>query len=88
MKDENEPSPAPAAISVLRMSDVRRKLGNAAPSTIYARLDPADPAHDPTFPKPIRLSARSIGWIEHEIDAWIRSRPRVEDYGTPKAAAS
>lgn len=32
---------------------------------------------DGEFPAAIRLSERRIGWYEHEIDAWLASRPRV-----------
>ena len=27
-----------------------------------------------TFPAPIKLGARSIGWLSTDIDAWINSR--------------
>ncbi len=30
-----------------------------------------------TFPKPIRLSAQSVGWLSHEIDEWIEQRIRA-----------
>jgi len=33
--------------------------------------------HDATFPRAILLGARSIGFIEDELDAWIAARPRV-----------
>lgn len=26
------------------------------------------------FPKRIRLGANRVGWLEHEIDAWIEAR--------------
>lgn len=29
---------------------------------------------DPTFPKPIKVSTRSVAWIESEVDAWIAKR--------------
>lgn len=28
------------------------------------------------FPAPLKLSSHKIGWLKHEIDAWIRNRPR------------
>lgn len=34
----------------------------------------------PGFPKPVKLSARAIGWYAHEVRAWLANRPRVE-YG-------
>ncbi|WP_310887981.1 helix-turn-helix transcriptional regulator [Burkholderia pseudomallei] len=41
---------------------------------MYDWQDERSPRYDPTFPKRIRLSAHSVGWLEHEIDAWIESR--------------
>ena len=41
---------------------------------IWAKLNPNDRRHDDTFPRPIRLSARAIGWLESEIDVWIATR--------------
>jgi prophage regulatory protein len=34
-----------------------------------------------TFPKPIPLGARSIGWLESEILAWQQARIAVRDEG-------
>lgn len=36
---------------------------------------------DGTFPKPINLGSRSVGWLEHEIDEWILSRIEKRDQG-------
>ena len=27
------------------------------------------------FPLPVQLSAKAVGWIESDVDAWIASRP-------------
>ena len=37
-------------------------------SSIYAGIKAG------TFPKPINLGPQSVGWLESEIDAWIRER--------------
>jgi prophage regulatory protein len=37
-------------------------------SSIYAK------AKDGTFPKPVKLSERSVGWLEHEIVEWLEKR--------------
>ena len=37
-------------------------------STIYVRLDHG------RFPRPVSLGARAVGWIEAEVDEWIRAR--------------
>ena len=32
---------------------------------------------DGTFPAPIKLSTRKIGFLKFEIDAWLKTRPRA-----------
>ena len=31
------------------------------------------------FPRPIKLSARSVGFLSHEVDAWIAERAAFRD---------
>jgi prophage regulatory protein len=54
------------ASTILRLPDVisRTKLSR---SSIYSRMSVG------AFPKQISLGndARAVGWLEHEIDAWI-----------------
>lgn len=33
---------------------------------------------DPTFPKPIKLSAGCARWRSDEVEAWLASRPRTD----------
>lgn len=54
---------------VLRLKEVRHKTGLGR-STIYRWMA------EGRFPKPVRLGARSVAWIEHEIDDWLMSRSR------------
>ncbi|MGH8242003.1 MAG: helix-turn-helix transcriptional regulator [Steroidobacteraceae bacterium] len=61
--------------SILRLPAVKARTGLSR-STIYLGVSAR------TFPKPIRLSARAVGWLESEIDRWIaaqikRSRKRA-----------
>ena len=35
---------------------------------------PMERVADGNFPQPIRLGARAVGWIESEVDAWIRDQ--------------
>jgi prophage regulatory protein len=37
-------------------------------SSIYAKMD------NDSFPKAVKLGIRSVGWLEHEIQAWIENR--------------
>ena len=54
---------------VLRLKEVRHKTGLGR-STIYRWMD------EGRFPRPARLGARSVAWIEHEIDDWLMSRSK------------
>ena len=56
-----------APTRVLRLPRVQARTGLAR-STIYVRVA------DGSFPQPIRLGARAVGWIESEVDAWIREQ--------------
>ncbi|MGE6164432.1 Prophage CP4-57 regulatory protein (AlpA) [compost metagenome] len=59
-------------IKVLRIKDLISKVGMAR-STIYDRVNPKSPRYDSTFPKPIKLGLSAVGWLEHEIDAWVEN---------------
>lgn len=50
-----------------RLPDVQKRTGLAR-STIYFLISQGK------FPKPIRLGARSVGWISADLDAWVQSR--------------
>ncbi|CAJ0805099.1 helix-turn-helix transcriptional regulator [Ralstonia thomasii] len=58
----------PSGARVLRIKAVIERIGLSR-STVYTLM-----ASDPTFPKKVRLSARTTGIIEVELDAWIASR--------------
>jgi prophage regulatory protein len=44
-------------------------------STIYKYID------EGTFPKPISLGERSVGWVEGEVHDWILARIEERDLG-------
>lgn len=58
-------SSAPAAI--LRRKQVEARVGLSR-STIYDAIKAG------TFPKPIQLGPRSVGWLESDIAAWLAAR--------------
>jgi prophage regulatory protein len=47
--------------AILRLPAVKARTGLSR-STIYARVK------DGTFPAPVSLGARAVGWVEQEID--------------------
>lgn len=61
------------SLRVLRIQQVAEKL-SIGKSTIYDWLNPKSPRYDASFPKPIKLSAKSIGWLSSEVDAWLIKR--------------
>ncbi len=52
---------------ILRLQAVKARCGLSR-STIYARIALGE------FPAPISLGARSIGFLESEVSAWIAAR--------------
>ncbi|MDE0487994.1 MAG: AlpA family transcriptional regulator [Gammaproteobacteria bacterium] len=70
----------PVRVRILRLPEVQRRTGLSR-STIYVRLDQG------RFPKPVSLGARAVGWIESEVDEWIRERI-AESRGDSMAAST
>lgn len=56
------------SFTILRRPDVESRVGLSR-ATIYAKMA------DGSFPKPIRLSERAVGWKSDDIDAWLAARP-------------
>lgn len=56
-----------ASNRVLRLRQVKNMLG-LSKTTIYARIG------EGTFPRPISLGGRSVGWLESEVNAWLNER--------------
>ncbi len=52
---------------LIKLSEVIDRTGLSR-STIYNRID------DGTFPKQIKISKRSMAFIESEIEEWIQTR--------------
>ena len=57
---------------ILRMPDVMHRLGMSR-SWIYDRINPKSARFDPKFPRPVRIGASSVGWLQSSIDTWIES---------------
>jgi len=55
-------------LAILRRPQVEARVGLSR-SSIYARVKSG------AFPAPVRLgSARAVGWIASEIDAWLSAQ--------------
>ena len=53
--------------SILRLPAVKVRVGLSR-SAIYLAVSRAE------FPRPVQLGARAVGWLESEIEEWIRDR--------------
>lgn len=53
--------------TILRLPAVKTITGLSR-STIYLRVA------EGTFPKPVSLGRRAVGWLEAEVQDWLRSR--------------
>ena len=51
----------------LRLPEVMARTGLSR-STIYLRVAAG------CFPQPVSLGGRAVGWIEAEVDEWVRER--------------
>lgn len=65
----------PKSVKILRVPALVKKLGIGR-STVYDWLDPNSDRHDPTFPQRVKLGAKTVGWLESEIDAWILNKAK------------
>jgi prophage regulatory protein len=52
---------------VLRLPQVRARVGLCR-SSLYADIAAG------TFPAPVKLGRRSVGWLESEIEQWLADR--------------
>jgi prophage regulatory protein len=55
------------ALCILRRKQVQARTGLSR-STIYLRIA------EGSFPKPVSLGDRAVGWLESEIESWLSSR--------------
>jgi prophage regulatory protein len=53
--------------TILRLPAVKGSVGLSR-STIYLRIA------EGTFPRPVSLGGRAVGWLQAEIDAWMKQR--------------
>ena len=59
-------------LSILRRKQVEKRTGLSR-STIYLRIQ------EGTFPRPINLGVRAVGWLENEIEDWLAARMEIRN---------
>jgi prophage regulatory protein len=55
---------------ILRLPEVKKRTGLSR-STIYVRIS------EGSFPSSINLGCRAVGWLENEVEEWIKSRVEI-----------
>ena len=55
---------------ILRLADITR-LTRLSKATIYRQISVG------TFPRPVKLGSRAVGWFADEIRDWLDGRPRT-----------
>lgn len=53
--------------TLIKLPEVKRRT-TLSTSEIYRRLEAG------TFPKQVKLGAKAVAWLEHEVQAWIDQR--------------
>jgi prophage regulatory protein len=66
------------AHAFLRLPAVKARTGLSR-STIYLRVAQG------TFPKPISLGVRAVGWLDSAVDAWVSERIQAAQDGSAGA---
>ena len=66
------PAPRTPPPAILRRPEVEARTGLAC-STIYDGIKAG------TFPAPIQLGPKAVGWVESEINAWLAARVVARD---------
>jgi len=55
------------ATAILRLPAVKVRTGLSR-STIYHRIS------EGSFPRPVGLGGRAVGWVESEVQRWVEQR--------------
>lgn len=56
-----------SALCILRRKQVEQRTGLSR-STLYLKISNKE------FPASVSLGARAVGWLEADVDAWLRER--------------
>lgn len=61
------PAKTESAQTIRRRHDVEAQTG-LPKSSLYALIAKGD------FPKPIKIGARAVGWLDRDVNAWIEKQ--------------
>jgi predicted DNA-binding transcriptional regulator AlpA len=57
-------------MQIIRVPELQAWLGGVSRSTIFRWV------RDKKFPAPIHLGANSIGWLEYQVNSWLKQRSK------------
>lgn len=75
MKTHHDKDDLSPTLKMLKLKAVIEKC-QISRSTIYEKLDYKSKRYDKEFPKPYKLGMSSVAWLENEVEAWLKTRPR------------
>jgi prophage regulatory protein len=61
--------------TIIRPKELKSAVGIGR-TLCYSKINPKSKFYDPTFPLPIKLGERAVGWKLDELRAWLESRAR------------
>ncbi|MBS1633868.1 MAG: AlpA family phage regulatory protein [Bacteroidetes bacterium] len=71
MIDENHPK-----LKILRRRELVALVGLSI-SACYEKMDMKSPRYDASFPKPIKLGKKAVGWVEAEVMNWLYNQMQL-----------
>lgn len=60
-------------LKILKIDEVL-KLTSLSRASHFAKLNAKSRSYDPDYPRPIKLGARSVGYVEQEVIDWLQAR--------------
>ncbi|ERS11510.1 hypothetical protein Q673_11110 [Marinobacter sp. EN3] len=61
------------SLRILKIHEVL-EMTSLSRATHFAKLNVNSSSYDPDYPKPIKLGARSVGYVEQEVIDWLQAR--------------
>ncbi len=62
--------------AIIRPAQIKQVVGIGR-TLAYEKANPKSPYYDPTWPRPVKLSARAVGWKLAELQAWLDAQERA-----------
>jgi prophage regulatory protein len=60
-------------LKILKVHEVL-EMTSLSRATHFAKLNEKSKSYDPDYPKPLKLGARSVGYVEQEVINWLQAK--------------